>query len=161
MKTTTRRVLTDGLVAGLVGAVAVAVVLGLFSLMEGRSPFYVPWVLGSALLGGDLSEGISAGPIAAFNGIHVLVTLAVALIAALLVSQTEKHHGLWFLFGFLALAALLVAVFMIGAVTVEAGPVLTWPAVIGANLVGFTAIGAVLWLFHRKLPRDVMADEPA
>ncbi len=155
MKASTGQVLTEGVVAGLLGALAVAVVVGAMSVVAGRSPFYVPWVLGSVLVGGDPQGGITPGPIAAFNGVHVVAALALGLTGAFFVYETERYRGLWYLFGLIVLLGLLFLIIFLGTLTVVARPLLTWPVVIVGNLVGLAVTGGYLWALHRRLVREL------
>ncbi|MEJ2371798.1 MAG: hypothetical protein P8Y07_13235, partial [Gemmatimonadales bacterium] len=52
MSETQQRVFYEGLVAGLIGYVTVALVLGIVDLASGRSVFYTVATLGQAVFGG-------------------------------------------------------------------------------------------------------------
>jgi hypothetical protein len=96
MKPDRAQVLTQGLVAGLVGYAAVVLFFIVANLVAGRSPFHTAAALGSALFHG-LSDParlvIEPGPVLAMNGLHLVLSLAVGTVVAWLLSETERHHS--------------------------------------------------------------------
>ena len=70
MKETQSQVLYEGLVAGLVGYLTVALVLGLVDVFAGHSFFYTAAALGQAMFGGSAEAGesvVSPGAVFAYT----------------------------------------------------------------------------------------------
>lgn len=98
----------QGLVAGLLGYAAVVLFFALVNALSGRPVFHTAGVLGSALFYGAkaLSEvGTTAGPVLAFNGLHLVVCVAFGILAAWLTRFAELGEP--FLYG----AALVLVTF--------------------------------------------------
>jgi hypothetical protein len=77
------RVWVDALVLGGLGYLTVALVLGAWNAVAGRSFFYSSAVVGSLLFGGGASVAeVTAGPVFAANALHLLVFFAFGAAAA-------------------------------------------------------------------------------
>lgn len=143
----------DGIKAGLVGALTIALWFGVLDVLWGR-PFYTPTVLGTALFRGgvglDHPETLvpSAELVLGFTWIHMLAFLLVGIAAGrlLLLAEHDSHVG----FGIV----LLFFVFEVGfvwACMLFAEPVLqalAWPAILAGNLLAAVAMIAMLWRHH-------------
>jgi hypothetical protein len=153
----TAGVITDGLLAGLVGGLVIAAwFLAYDTVMMGR-PFYTPTVLGAALFraGAGLEAPGAITPsldlVLPFTWIHLSVFCIIGATASYLLSIAERNAN----YGFGVL--LLFVVFEFGFVLlcqVVAESVLdalAWPAVLIGNLLAATAMAAVLWRRHRQL----------
>jgi len=147
----TTRVLLEGVAAGLVGAVAVALVLGLWSLLSGRPFLFVPWALGSALLGTGLSGNVTPEPVGVYNAIHVSVSVVIGVVASMFVARAESRPGLTHILGLLAAVGVVYGVALLGAFAVEATEAVSWTAVLLANGAGAAAIGGYLFRAHPRL----------
>jgi len=147
----TTRVVLEGVAAGLVGAVAVALVLGLWSTLSGEPFLYVPWALGSALLGTGFGEEVTSEPIGAYNALHVSVSIAIGLVASALVARAEARPGLTHLLALLALVGVIYGAVLMGAFAVEANAVVSWTAVLLANAAGAVATGIYLFRAHPRI----------
>ncbi|NIQ57926.1 MAG: hypothetical protein GWN71_32480 [Gammaproteobacteria bacterium] len=152
-----KRVLTEGLVAGLIGFVVVALFFVVLNLAQGRSPFYTAALLGATLFYGleDPADLVVwAGPVLAYNGVHLLVFLVLGVVAAWLASEAERGPQFWYL----ALSLFILLVFhMYGAVLWFADVLrgaLPWWAVGGASLGAGIAMIAYLWRAHPRLRRQ-------
>jgi hypothetical protein len=150
------RVYQDGIVAGVLAAVAVALWFLVFDSVRGR-PLYTPSVLGTALFGRGASlvplatTPVSAEMVLMFTWVHGLVFAVLGGIAARLLAVAERspHAG----FGILLLFVIFQAGFTVAAYLIAA-PVLhalTWPAVLVANLLAAAVMGAYLWWRHPAL----------
>jgi hypothetical protein len=121
MKTETRQILEQGLVAGVLGHLTVAIVFALANLAGGRSLLYTPALLGASFFYGLTDPAqleIRAAYVFAYNGTHLLVFLAFGMIGAWLAAIADRGWQLWYLsafffmfvtfhiFGFIQLAAL-------------------------------------------------------
>jgi hypothetical protein len=150
------RVYTEGIVAGLIGATAIAIWFLVIDVVNGH-PFYTPTVLNAAFLRGG--EGLSAPEsipitlesVLGFTWMHYLVFVVLGFAAAklLAVAEREPHVG----FGIV----LLFVVFQCGffaACMLYAEPVLhalAWTAVLVGNLVAAGAMAAFFWRRHPGL----------
>ncbi len=152
----TTRILADGAIAGLAGALAAALWFFALDLLQGR-PFYTPTVLGLAAFRGSagLEYPAAIAPsfemILWFTWLHGLVFVLLGVGAAKLVDIAERRPDLGF--GIL----LLFVVFEYGFLAVcmmAAEPVLravAWPAVMTGNLLAAAAMVGVLWRRHPRL----------
>ena len=152
----TSRVYAEGVVAGLVGAITIALWFLLLDTIKGR-PLYTPMVIGTALFrGGEGLENPATLPIdfevvVSFTWVHVLAFLVIGVIAARLLALAERDAN----FGFGVL--LLFVVFEFGFVVVSmvfAEPILraiAWPAVLVGNLLAAAGMAATFWRRHPSL----------
>jgi hypothetical protein len=147
------RLYKEGIIAGVLGALTVALWFLVVDMMHGR-PFYTPTVLGTALFkrGGwpPTFETMPASfeMVAMFTWVHVLAFAVVGVIVAQLIAATERNPSLGF--GFVLLFVILEACFTV-AVMIVAEPVLralTWPAIFVANLLAAAVMAGYFWLRH-------------
>ena len=151
----TSHLFQEGIVAGVIGAVTVALWFLVVDVAHGR-PFYTPSVLGTALFHRGALGALDAAPVSLdmvlmFTWVHGLAFGALGGIAALLLGMAEEHPSVGF--GVLLLFVVLEFGFTVTAM-VFAAPVLkvlTWPAVLVANLLAAAAMGAYFWLRHPTL----------
>jgi hypothetical protein len=145
------RIFREGVVAGLIGAAAVAILILLFDTASG-APLQSPAILGSAIFKGIRDPNlvtISAGPILGYTVLHGLGFVGVGLIAAFLVASAEREPAM-----VLALLIFFAAfeVFFLALIAFWALPVLgvlAWWEILAGNLV---ASVAMLYYFHRRHP---------
>jgi hypothetical protein len=146
----------EGMLAGLLGALTVAVWFLVLDALSGR-PFWTPTVLGTALFrhgaGLDAAETlpVSFEMVAMFTWVHGLLFAALGGVAARLLGHIERHPNAGF--GVL----LLFVIFQFGfiaAATVVAAPVLralsAW-SILVANLLAAAAMAAFLRHRHPGL----------
>jgi len=152
----TERIYQEGLVAGLLGAAVIAVWFLILDTTAGR-PLHTPTILGTAIFRGG--QGLSAPEsvpvslemVVLYTWVHALVFCVIGGIAARLLAVAERQPNVGF--GIL----LVFVVFEFGFVVVTwffAQPVLqalTWPAVLGGNLLAALAMGAYFWRRHPTL----------
>jgi len=154
------RVYTEGIIAGLLGAAAIAVWFLIVDTINGR-PLYTPSVLGTALsnllfpgrAGPDnpAAPSISVEMVFLFTWVHGLVFAAIGGIAARLLAFAE--HTANVAFG----VVLLFVIFEFGfiaASTIAAEQVVSsiaWPAVLVGNMLAAGAMGAYFWRRHPNL----------
>lgn len=149
------RMIRDGVVAGLVGAITVAVWFGAIDLVRGE-PFDTPIMLGTAL-GSLFLEGRAPTRIAAVVGytvFHVLGFLAVGLLVSWILQQAERVPSV--MIGVLGLFVTF-QVGWIGWTTVlsELYGNLPWLQVFVANLLAAASMSWYLWHRHPSLGRKV------
>ena len=139
MKDTIGKIFKEGLVGGLIAYGAVVVVLALLNLASGRSVFHTAAAMGAVLLhGADAAAAFTVGPqpILAYNGVHLVGSILVAVGAAFIVHETELHWPIWYLGLMLLIASAFYAVILVGVLGVEIGHVLDWTTVL---------VGAAAW----------------
>lgn len=152
------RILREGIVAGLLGAIMVALWFLIFDAMAGRV-FFTPAALGSALFYGAHTVAevqISFGTVALYTIIHVVAFVVFGTVAAALAVEAEQQPPL--LLGLVLFFATFEALF-IGLLAIAATWILDtlgwWNIAVG-NLIAAIAIGAYLWGEHPVLRREVM-----
>lgn len=157
MKPQTRSILTQGLVAGLIGYVVVAGLFFVANVIAGRPPFYTVAVLGGTLFYGWTEPAdvvIWAGPIFAYNGAHAVVFVILGVIAAWLASNAERGPQLWYL----GLSVFIfVIVHIVGALTWMGAlvrTVLPLGLVVAASVLAAAAMALYLWRVHPTLRRE-------
>lgn len=144
----------EGLVTGLIGYGTVVVFFGVVNLAMGQPVFHTAALLGSALFFGARDPGAwvpGPGPVIAYNGVHILASLAIGLGAAWLVFQTEKHRPLWYLVLFVALAGFIYSVVAMGVLASEIAHLLSWTVILTANILSGLTAGYYLWRRHSRL----------
>jgi hypothetical protein len=155
------RIVQEGTVAGLLGALVVAVWFLLFDVVRGE-PFFTPGALGSAMFLGASSTGqvaISAWTVAGYTVIHVGAFVVTGFIAAAIATQAEETPPL-------ILGAILLFVafeaFFLGLLAMVAefllGPLAWWTIAVG-NVLATIVMGFYLWRKHPKL-RDALGEDP-
>ncbi len=147
------RVVREGAIAGVIGAVAVAIWFLLFDLLQGRA-FFTPGALGSALfLGASSVEEIQIGlwTVFGYSVVHLGAFLLVGLIASAIAWEVENTPTV--LLGAILLFVAFEA-FFLGLLAVVAefllGPIAWWSIAIG-NVLAVAAIGGYLWKRHPRL----------
>jgi hypothetical protein len=154
--TAAARLYQEGMIAGVIGAAAVALWFLLLDTLTGR-PLYTPTVLGTALFrhGAGLTSPetlpVSMEMVWMFTWVHGLAFAALGGAVSWLLGVAERHPS----FGFGVL--LLFVVFQFGFIAVAmivAAPILhalAWPAILGANLLAASAMTAYFWRRHPRL----------
>lgn len=149
----------EGLVAGLLGAVAVA---GWFLLVDAvaREPLWTPAALGSALFQGAAGPEevrVTLGTVLGYTALHLGGFLLAGMVAAGLVSQTEKFPPMIFA---LLLLFVVFEVFFFGLALALGEWILEslalWAVFVG-NLLAAAAMGGYLWRAHPALQEKLRA----
>lgn len=152
------RVLQEGLYAGVIGYVTVALLTGLVDIIAGRSFFHTAAVLGSALFGSGAEVAVTPEVVFPYNGVHLLVFLALGFLIAFLVYEIELHAAIWYFVFFALLGLFFVSLFIVVALGEAGGPGVSWAVVIGVNSAAALTMGWYLHRRHRGLWRS-MRDE--
>jgi hypothetical protein len=142
--------LTQGLVAGLIGYFVFVIYFAGANTLAGDPPFHTANVLGAALFSLDSTTALAASVIA-YNGLHLLASLAMGLIASFLVLEVDLHPNLWYFVMFLFIAGLLYAVGLGGIVANEIAGAVTWRQVVIVNVLAAGLSGWYLWRSHPSL----------
>ena len=153
-----RSVLREGIVAGLIGAVVVAVWFFVFDILRGR-PFLTPGLLGATVFHGPNSPaGLEPafGPIVGYTILHGLAFIAFGVIAASIMAASEREPALFI--GFVILFLCFEAFFfgVVGAMGRSIQGALVWWAVLIGNLLASVAMLWYLFRAHRALPRTLI-----
>jgi hypothetical protein len=153
-RVTTAAITENGLVAGLIGALVVAI--GFFILDAARGqPFHTPSLLGSVLFLGanvdDVTE-VSGMIVFAYTGLHVLLFLAAGVVLAWTIAQVESRPQLGLLLVLLLVLAEAVAFGVEAAIVPQlVGALGAW-AVALANV---ASGAAMIWFLLRRHPNVV------
>ena len=144
-----RSVVTQGCIAGLLGAATVAGVFFVIDVASGP-PCIVAAGLGHALMrafGGTGEEGLAAHVIE-YAIVHVITFLMVGILAAALVRQSEREPVI--LAAYLLVFVLLKIAFYIFDAVASGSSVgqSAWYNVTGANMLAAIVMGIYLWRAH-------------
>jgi len=156
-----RQYATEGVRAGLVGAIIIAVwFLAVDTLAA--TPFFTPAMLGSALFAGAREPAavqMSAATIVGYTAVHVLVFAVFGMIAVVIVRQIERFPSTLFL------AAVLFAAFEFSFYVMFAllgpsllGAMALWSVAVG-NAMAAVGMGWYIWRAHPQL-RERLAAHP-
>lgn len=155
MRQSRRRVLVDGLVAGLIGYAIVLILLALVDLVQGRPALYTPALLGEVLFYGARTRAeveVWAGPILAYNGFHLAAFLVFGAFAAWLALQAERGPHFWYI---AVITFLFVVLHIAAALLVLPEPIQSavpaWEFFL-ATFSGAVAMAAYLLWRHPRLP---------
>lgn len=150
----------DGLFAGFIGYAAVAVTILLIDLLAGRPAFYTPAMLGHVLLGISFPEAeITPAAVFVYNGVHLLVFLAIGYLVALVVAEVDLHPMLWYVGFFVMIGFVFAGVVVVSMLAGPASNRLPWAAILVANLVAVVSMGFYLTRSHPQLLKKVLSGE--
>ena len=153
----------QGLVAGLLGYAAVALFFGVVNVLGGDSFFHTAAVLGHGLLGTDrrvVEAAVEAGPVFAYNGVHLVLFLGFGFAAAWLVEEAERHPVFWYLVFFAFLVGFFYDVALLSLFTLPLGAgEISWVTIVAANLSAGVVMGAYLVRGHPGLRETLEAGE--
>jgi hypothetical protein len=152
------RLLSEGLVAGLLGYVTIALFFGVLHLLTGQSLFHTAAALGDPLVTNQpvVVGGSAAGSVIAFNGVHLLAFLLFGLIASWLVSRAESNPGFLFLMLFLGLAGFFYSLSGFLGFSIDRPLAPSWVAVAVANLLAGVVMAGYLLRAHPGLWPQLM-----
>lgn len=148
------RILTDGLVSGLVGYATVVLFFALLNVIQGRSVFHTAALLGSHLFFGLKSPAdlvIAPGPVLAFNGLHAALFLCAGFFMACLAEIAERIPQGWYV---VVILFLIVMPHVIGLPVWFTDPIQAeiplW-YVVAASSMAAVAMGGYLLAVHPRL----------
>jgi hypothetical protein len=153
MKDDTRRVLEQGLVAGVLGHIVVAVIFAGANVAAGRPLMHTPALLGATLFYGLTDPAaleIRASYVFAYNGTHLLIFTVLGIFGAWLTRIADRGWQLWYLATFFFL---FVAFHIFGAVQLLALPVRAAFSDVTLWTAGFVATGVMATYFIATHPR--------
>ena len=151
------RVVREGLIAGLIGACAVALWFLVIDLTRGRVLF-TPAALGSAIFLGARNPDeiqVTAAMVLGYTVLHVGAFLVAGFVASALISEAEKDPPM-----VLGLVLLFVTfeVLFFGLIAIMASWLLgsiRWWTILVANLIAAGAMGLYLWREHPSLQGEL------
>lgn len=154
------RVVREGLVAGVVGAIAVAAWFLVVDIAQGR-PLFTPAALGSALFVGATEIAmveVNLWTVLGYSLFHFGAFAAVGLVASVIASEAENAPPM--ILGAVLLFVVFEALFL-GLLAVVAefllGPLAWWSIALG-NLLAVCTMGFYLWKKHPGLKEALAAD---
>lgn len=151
MERSTSSAWVEGLVAGLIGYAAVALFVGAYDLVTGRSFFHTVATLGRGLVADSGPPGtIDPSAVFAFNGLHLLAFLAIGVVIAKLAYAIELHPVFWYLAFFFCIGVFFASVAAISAIDPHREAIPGW-VIVAANLVAGTLMGTYLVRRHPRL----------
>jgi hypothetical protein len=157
MQVRTHSTVGEGVVTGLVGAIAVAVWYLVADAAAG-APLRTPNMLGQIFFGtGRLPSArpIEAGPVLGYTVLHFLMFILIGIVLTGLVHlvsrRQELRMGLWLAF-VLAFAWLCFHIYLLTPLTGDRAP--PWVTMTGA-VVGVAALALFLWYRHPRLRRSL------
>ncbi len=155
----------EGVIAGLIGAVVVAVWFLIIDLAQGR-PFFTPAAIGSAVIGGARAASdvdVSALTVLTYTILHFVAFIATGLVAAAVLRAAERTSNVVLIGG--VLLFFVFEAFSIGLLAILASwlfEALSWWSIAGANLIAALAMGVYLARRHSDMLsywRDSNAEE--
>ena len=157
--TARRSVSREGLIAGLLGAGAVAVWFLVVDIARGR-PLLVPSALGHILFHATGTAGTEgrAAHVIAYSVFHVAAFVVVGILAAAILRRSERQPSL------LAGAIILFVVFEAGFYVItsllaqsQTLGLPSWYMVVAGNLIASVVMGMYLWRSYPTAARDIDA----
>src|SRR5688572_13465046 len=151
------RVVREGLIAGAIGGITVAIWFLAIDITQGRILF-TPAALGSALFVGARSAAevqITMPMVLGYSVIHIGAFLVAGFIASALISEAEKDPPM--LLGLILLFVTFEVLFF-GLIAIMASWLLDsirWWTILVANLIAASAMGFYLWREHPSLRSEL------
>lgn len=145
------RLIVQGVLTGLFGAVAVAVWFLFLDAVEGR-PFFTPAALGSVVFFGASTPSqvtVSLGVIAAYTVLHVVAFCIAGVAFVWVANRIERTPALWLL-------ALMAFIVIEGGFVATAGTLAGWVIAFGwwsVALANFLAVGVMAAWVWRTRPK--------
>lgn len=161
MGTSWKRVFSEALIAGAIGYFTSALFFAAINLLSGKSAFYTPALFGSILFYGlrDASAlTVTAGPVIAFNGVYLLVYLAVGTALAFLAEEAEHGPHLLYLAVLVGIVAVLHLVGASIVLSTLAGAAVSTLQVLAAGLFAAAAMVGFLYRMHPRLSAELHDD---
>jgi putative oxidoreductase len=149
--------LHDGVIAGLIGAAAIAVWFFVVDLVSGR-PFFTPATLGHGLLdvlGKPAQDDSTLIHVLAYTVFHFAAFMIVGLAASLIVFLAQREPSI--LFGFIVLfVAFEVGFYGLVGLLSQATPLreFAWYQVLIGNLLAAGSMGFYFWRTHKELAEE-------
>jgi len=157
------QVLREGTFAGICGYAAVVLAVTVLDLLSGRAAFDTAAQLGAWLF--HPMEDALTGPnwpsALAYNGVHLILSLLVGIVAATMVALSERMAGFWYVGLTVLIAFGIYTVGALGAIAVEFKEITDWPTALlgtGSWLIG---ISVYLRFAHPRLVAKMKEESSA
>jgi peptidoglycan/LPS O-acetylase OafA/YrhL len=157
MREETRRIGTEGVIAGIIGYAAIVLFFAAWNTIAGRSPFHTAAMLGTVLTGSAPPSvaNIDAGSVLAWNGLHLVVFLLLGVISATVVRSVERSpRALWGAF-LLGIFGFILLMYMMYAFSERQGWFLPFWLIAVAMLLATSGMTAYLLRAHPQLRREI------
>ena len=145
------RTMREGLVVGLIASMSVAVFYSAFDLLATRGTLYTVDLLGKAVFRGLRDPGILGLPVQLdltaifwYNGLHLLISLAIGLFVTWLIEQAERYPAKAHLILLIVVAGFVLTILGVGWLTTPMRPVLPWWSIVVANAFAVLLAGSYL-----------------
>lgn len=152
------RTIREGLVIGMIGTVAVAAFYAVFDALAARGFLFTPNLLGQAVFRGlrdpsvlVLPTAIDMTAVALYSLLHLVVSLAIGMVVAWLVSQLEGPPPQVRLAVMVIVAGFFVTIFGIGMAASPIKALLPWWSVVVANVLAVVVAGSYVLGRHPGL----------
>lgn len=159
----TSRPIREGLILGLIAYLAVAVFYALFDLLAARGAFYTINVLGQVVFRGLRDPAVLQFPMALdlpamalYNGVHLLLSLAIGVVVIKLALLPERRPDLARLAGIVIIAGFVATILAVGLLSTRIRPVLPWWSIVTANSVAVLLAGRYVLRRHPGIWRRLM-----
>lgn len=152
------RIVREGVIAGLIGAIVVALWFFIIDAVGGRLLF-TPAALGSALFYGASHAAqvrIDAITVLGYTFLHGAVFLVAGMIAAALAVEAEQHPPLLLAFVLLFVTFETLFIGLIALIASWLLDAIAWWTIAAANVLAAVAMGIYLWREHPALRRLLM-----
>ncbi|HEX7090921.1 MAG TPA: hypothetical protein VF192_12345 [Longimicrobiales bacterium] len=153
------RIIREGVIAGLLGAGAVALWFFVIDAASGRLLF-TPAALGSALFYGAseiAAVRIDAITVLGYTLLHVTAFLVAGMVAAAFATEAEEHPPLLLAFVLLFVTFETLFIGLLAIIAAWLLDALQWWTIAVGNIIAAIAMGIYLWREHPAL-RRVMSD---
>ena len=145
------RTIRDGLVVGIIGYFAVAALYAAFDIIAARGALHTVDLLGKAVFRGLRDPAVLGLPMQLdmtaifwYNGLHLLVSLAIGLVVTDLVEFSERRPSQSWLVLLILVAGFVVTVAAVGVLTEPIRPLLPWWSIVAANVLAVLFAGGYL-----------------
>jgi hypothetical protein len=145
----------DGLVVGLIAYASVAVFYSAFDFLAARGTLYTVNLLGQAVFRGLRDPGVLQYPVPLdrtaiflYNGLHLVLSLAIGLVVMRFVGQAERQPALARPMLLLVVSGFVVTIIGVGALSTSIRSVLPWWSILVANSLAVTL--AALYVGRRR-----------
>jgi hypothetical protein len=158
----------DGLLVGLIAAIAVAVFYAFFDLVAARGALHTVDLLGKAVFRGERDPAILQLPIqpdlqaiTLYNALHLVISLTIGLVVTSLVDYAERHPDRARAVLAVLVGGFVVTIGVVGALTVPFRPLLPWWSIVLANLLAVLWAGAFLARRRPGVARRLLSGAPS
>jgi hypothetical protein len=154
------RTIREGLAVGGVAYVAVALFYSAFDVLAARGPVFTVNMLGRAVFRGLRDPAVLLFPTEVdwtavfwYNGLHLLLSLAIGLIVSWMIGEVERHPTRTPLVLLAVVVGGAATVLIVGSQTAPMRPVLPWWSITIANVLASLLGGLYLLGKHPGLRR--------